>query len=470
MDQTFITPDFLLYNEQGKRLYHEIASSLPIIDYHSHLSAPAIRNNHSFANLTEAWLDGDHYKWRAMRANGINESYCTGSQQPEARFMKWAETVPHTLRNPLYHWTHLELSRYFNEHKLLSPATASDIYNNCSSMLKDPEFTVNGLLSKMRVELICTTDDPVDTLQDHVAINASGGNLRVFPTFRPDKAMDLRSSQNFNTYVEKLQQASGISVHSVAEFLDALKQRHDAFDAAGCRLADHGLEFFPNSPFTQNEIESIFAKVRSGKEVDSRQVDQFRSFLLQEVAFWNHEKKWVQQYHIGAIRNNNRRMFNTLGPDTGWDSIGDFSHSRSMAAFLGKLDETDQLAKTILYNLNPADNEVFASMAGNFNDGSVAGKMQHGSAWWFLDQKDGIQKQLDTISNIGLLSRFVGMLTDSRSFLSFPRHEYFRRILCNMLGEEMRKGELPNDHTLIGELVERVCYSNSRDFFNWKLN
>jgi glucuronate isomerase len=326
------------------------------------------------------------------------------------------------------------------------------------------------MLSKMKVELICTTDDPADLLEDHQAINTSEGALRVYPTFRPDKAMDLRSVKDFNAYVDRIEKASGISVHNVADYLDALKKRHDAFDALGCRLADHGLEFFPNSAFTDHEIELIFARIRSGKEVDARQVDQFRTFLLQEVAFWNHEKKWVQQYHIGAIRNNNRRMFNTLGPDTGWDSIGDFSHSRSMAAFLGRLDEKDQLAKTILYNLNPADNEVFASMAGNFNDGTVVAKVQHGAAWWFLDQKDGMQKQLDALSNIGLLSRFVGMLTDSRSFLSFPRHEYFRRILCNMLGEEMHKGELPDDFELVGELVERVCYTNAKNYFNWKIN
>jgi len=322
----------------------------------------------------------------------------------------------------------------------------------------------------MKVELICTTDDPVDTLEDHDAINASGAPLRVYPTFRPDKAMDMRSATKFNAYLEKLEQVSGVSINSIADYLNALKQRHDAFHDAGCRLADHGLEFFPNSVFTEHEIESLFTRIRSGKEIEARQVDQFRNFVLHQVAQWNHEKNWVQQYHIGAIRNNNRRMFNTLGPDTGWDSIGDFSHSRSMAAFLGKLDENDRLAKTILYNLNPADNEVFASMAGNFNDGSVAGKIQHGAAWWFLDQKDGIRKQLDTISNIGLLSHFVGMLTDSRSFLSFPRHEYFRRVLCNMLGEEMHKGELPDDFKLIGELVERVCYSNSKNFFNWRTN
>lgn len=470
MAQPFITPDFLLYNERGKRLYHEIAANLPIIDYHSHLSPAAIASDHQFQNLAEAWLDGDHYKWRAMRANGVEESYCTGARPPHERFLQWAATVPNTVRNPLYHWTHLELQRYFDVTELLSPSTADAVYRHCNDLLQQPGYSVGPLLTKMNVELVCTTDDPADSLEHHSAIASGGGSVKVYPTFRPDKAMDIRVAAVFNDYINRLEAVSNRSVNSLASFLYALKSRHDFFHDKGCRLADHGLESFPNTPFTGHEIEECFARVRSGKEADPRQVEQFRGFVLEQVAIWNHEKNWVQQYHVGAIRNNNRRMYRTLGPDTGWDSIGDFSHAQAMASFLARLDDNDRLAKTILYNLNPADNEVFASMAGNFNDGSVAGKVQYGAAWWFLDQKDGIRRQLDTVSNIGLLSQFVGMLTDSRSFLSFPRHEYFRRILCNMLGEEMERGELPDDMSLISSIVTRVCYTNARDYFNWKEN
>lgn len=468
MKQSFITPDFLLHNDRAKKLYHEVAENLPIIDYHSHLSQAAIAADRHFANIGEAWLDGDHYKWRAMRAAGVDESYCSGLRPHREKFMKWADTVPRTLRNPLYHWTHLELKRYFGIDSLLSPETAAAIYEQCNEQLAAPSGSVRQLLHKMNVEIICTTDDPVDDLRFHAEINTGNLPLKVYPTFRPDKAMDVRSVESFNAYVNKLEEVSNISIGSLKEYLHALKRRHDHFDQAGCRLADHGLENFPDDFIGLQEADFIFGKLRSLKSVTGQEAEQFRLFILLQVAEWNHEKNWVQQYHVGAIRNNNYRRYREIGPDTGFDSIGDFSQARSMAAFFSRLDDTSQLAKTILYNLNPADNEVFATMAGNFNDGVVAGKMQYGAAWWFLDQKDGIRKQLDSVSSMALLSNFVGMLTDSRSFLSFPRHEYFRRILCNLLGEEMENGELPDDMELIGNLVKDICYRNAKDFFNWK--
>ena len=464
--KTFITDNFLLYGDTAAQLYHDFAKQMPIIDYHNHLPPAQIAANHQFENITQAWLYGDHYKWRAMRTNGVHESYCTGAQSDEAKFQAWAETVPYTLRNPLYHWTHLELLRYFGVDDLLNGQSAKSIYEQTSAMLKTPVFTTQGLLSQMNVETLCTTDDPIDSLEFHQQIAASGIALKVLPAFRPDKAMQVDDAAAFNAYVDKLEAAAGMSIVNYAQFLDALKNRHDFFAANGCKVSDHGLEQIYAEEYTAAEIIAIFSEIRAGKTLSKEQRLKFMSAMLVVFAQWDHEKGWVQQYHLGALRNNNTRGLRLLGADTGWDSIGDFPQAVALARFLNKLDNNDQLAKTIIYNLNPADNELMATMIGNFNDGSVAGKIQWGSAWWFLDQKDGMTKQINALSNMGLLSRFVGMLTDSRSFLSFPRHEYFRRLLCNIMGEEIDKGEVPNDIQWVGKIVQDICYNNAKKYFN----
>jgi len=463
----FISPGFLLNTETGKRLYHDHAASLPIIDYHCHLSARQIAENHQFENLSEIWLQGDHYKWRAMRIHGVDESFITGRKSEWEKFQKWSETVPYTLRNPLYHWTHLELKRYFGIDKILNGETAREIYEECNQQLQTPEFKVQGLLKKMNVEVVCTTDDPVDSLEYHQAITAQSLQINVLPAFRPDKAMAIGDPLVFKSYLEKLEISSKISVSTYIQFLDALKSRHDYFHSIGCRISDHGLEQFYETDWTEFELQNIFEKVMVGKKPDALETVKFQSALLLQFAEWDFEKKWVQQFHMGALRNNNSRMLSELGPDTGWDSIGDFSQARALSVFLNSLDKNNRLAKTILYNNNPADNEVMATMIGNFNDGSVPGKVQWGSAWWFLDQKDGMTKHINTLSNMGLISRFVGMVTDSRSFLSFPRHEYFRRILCGLFGEEIENGELPDDREWAGKIVRDICYYNARNFFDW---
>ncbi|ULQ54168.1 glucuronate isomerase [Flavihumibacter fluvii] len=459
-----MTENFLLYNKAAFQLYHEYASRMPIIDYHNHLPVEQIRYDLQFQNITHAWLQGDHYKWRAMRTNGISERFCTGNASDAEKFKAWAETLPYTLRNPLYHWSHLELNRYFGIHEMLSPANADHIYENTSVALRSPEFSVRNLLRKMNVQLVCTTDDPTDNLEHHRQIKSDGLDFEVLPGFRPDKAISIGSHEAFNAYLNKLEAAANISIHSFGDYLEALKQRHDFFAESGCVVADHGLEEMYAADYTQTELINIFNTVRSGKDPGMHEARKFQSAMLVQLAEWHWEKGWTQQFHIGAIRNNNSRMMAKLGPDTGWDSIGDGSHAKPLSRFLDRLDINNRLAKTILYNLNPADNAVFATMAGNFNDGSQMNKVQWGAAWWFLDQKDGIRQHLDTLSNTGLLSRFVGMLTDSRSFLSFPRHEYFRRILCNTLGEEIENGELPDDLPFIGQMVQNICYNNTRDF------
>ncbi|MDE3251761.1 MAG: glucuronate isomerase [Bacteroidota bacterium] len=464
----FLDENFLLQNETARKLYHQYAVNMPVIDYHCHLSPAQIANNHRFRNLTDVWLSGDHYKWRAMRTNGIDEAYCTGKQSDWAKFEKWAETVPYTLRNPLYHWTHLELQRYFGIHEILNPATARSIYDQCTALLQTDEFTVKNLLRKMNVALVCTTDDPVDTLEFHTQLAEDGFEIPVLPAFRPDQAMNVASAENFNLYIRKLEAISGITVSSFDDFLYALQNRHDFFASMGCKVSDHGLEEIYAEDFTGSEIDAIFTKIHSGKQLNDTEQRKFRSAMLVHFAEWDWEKGWVQQFHLGALRNNNVRMLQQLGPDTGWDSIGDFSQARNLASFLTKLDSENKLAKTIVYNLNPSDNELMATMIGNYNDGSVAGKIQFGAAWWFLDQKDGMIKQMNALSNMGLLSRFVGMLTDSRSFLSFPRHEYFRRILCNLFGEEIENGEMPNDIEWVGKVVKDICYYNARNYFGWQ--
>jgi glucuronate isomerase len=467
MMKTFLNEDFLLGNPTAVRLYHEYAREMPVIDYHCHLPPLPIALDSRFENLTQAWLYGDHYKWRAMRTHGIDERFCTGDATDWEKFEQWSATVPYTLRNPLYHWTHLELQRYFGVKDLLDPASARSIYDHCSERLNSPEYSVRGLLSKMKVEIVCTTDDPVDTLEHHAKLRAGGGSIRMYPAFRPDNAMNVSDPARFNVYLRQLESVSDIAISSFNDFLFALQSRHDYFAAMGCSVSDHGLDEIYADVFTGSEIDAIFGKIRSGKQLLQVEQRKFKSAMLTHFAEWDWEKGWVQQYHLGALRNNNTRMMRKLGPDTGWDSIGDAPQARPLAAFLDKLDQENRLARTILYNLNPADNELMATMAGNFNDGSIAGKIQFGSAWWFLDQKEGMTRQINALSNMGLLSHFVGMLTDSRSFLSYPRHEYFRRILCNLLGEEVEKGELPADIPWIGKLVQDICYYNAKQYFNW---
>lgn len=465
----FLDENFLLQTTTAQKLYHDFVKEMPIIDYHCHLPPDQIAADINFGNLTQAWLYGDHYKWRAMRTNGIDESFCTGNQPDFDKFQKWAETVPYTLRNPLYHWTHLELQRYFHIDEVLNGKTAKKIYEECSHKLTTREFSIRNLLRKMKVEIICTTDDPIDTLEHHQAIKDDEFEIKILPAFRPDKAMNVDEASVFNSYLAKLETASKISIASFNDYLDALKNRHDFFASMGCSVSDHGLEQMYAEDYTDAEIEAAFNKIRSGKELTREENLKFKSAMLHLFAVWDWEKGWAQQYHLGALRNNNSRMLQQLGPDTGWDSIGDFSHGRALAKFLNRLDTNNQLAKTILYNLNPGDNELFATMVGNFNDGSSAGKIQFGSGWWFLDQKDGMIKQINALSNMGLLSRFIGMLTDSRSFLSFPRHEYFRRILCNLFGDEIENGELPNDIEWTGKLVQDICFNNAKNYFNWPL-
>ena len=463
----FVDEHFLLQTPTAQKLYHEFAKSMPIIDYHCHLPPDQIANDTQFENLTQVWLYGDHYKWRAMRTNGVNEEFITGNKSDFEKFEKWAATVPYTLRNPLYHWTHLELQRYFGVNDVLDATTAKKIYDTCTAKLQTKEYSVRGLLRKMNVKVVCTTDDPVDNLEYHKKIKADNLDVKVLPAYRPDKAMNVDDAAAFNAYVAKVEAASNTSVASYSEYLSALKKQHDFFATMGCGVSDHGLEQIYAEDYTETEIKNAFDKIRSGKELSYEENLKFKSAMLVEFARWDWEKGWVQQYHLGALRNNNSRMLKRLGPDTGWDSIGDFSQGRALARFLNKLDTNNQLAKTILYNLNPADNELMATMIGNFNDGSVAGKIQFGSAWWFLDQKDGMTKQMNALSNMGLLSKFVGMLTDSRSFLSFPRHEYFRRLLCNLFGEEIENGELPADIEWIGKVIQDICFNNAKNYFNW---
>ena len=463
----FLDENFLLQSATAQKLYHDYAKDMPIIDYHCHLPPDQIAADLNFANLTQIWLYGDHYKWRAMRANGVNEDYITGKKSDFEKFEKWAETVPYTLRNPLYHWTHLELQRYFGVDAILSGKNAKEVYDTCTAKLQTPEYSIRGIIKKMNVKVICTTDDPIDNLEHHQKIAKDGFETKVVPAFRPDKAMAADDVAGLNAYIDKVAAVTNITIESFEDYLAALKQRHDYFAANGCKVSDHGLEQIYAEDYTETEISAIFIKIRTNKEISYTEMLKFKSAMLVHFAHWDHEKGWVQQFHLGALRNNNARMLNQLGPDTGWDSIGDFSQARMLSKFLNKLDSTDQLAKTILYNLNPADNELMATMIGNFNDGSVAGKVQFGSAWWFLDQKDGMTKQINALSNMGLLSRLVGMLTDSRSFLSFPRHEYFRRLLCNLFGEDVENGELPNDIEWLGKIVQDICYYNAKNYFNW---
>ncbi|RMG17831.1 MAG: glucuronate isomerase [Bacteroidetes bacterium] len=463
----FLNEDFLLQTATARTLYHEHARHLPIIDYHCHLPPAEIAQNRQFENLTRIWLEGDHYKWRAMRTNGVDERYCTGDASDYEKFEKWAETVPFTMRNPLYHWTHMELRRPFGVSKLLNPDTAREIYTHCTEQLQLPEFSAQGLMKQFAVEVVCTTDDPADTLEHHLQIREQGFDIKVLPTFRPDKCMMVEDPPAYNAYLDKLGQVVDQSIDHFIDLLDVLKQRIDYFHQMGGRLSDHGLETIYAEDYTDDEINYLFHKVRLGHRLEPLEVHKFKSAVLVHLGQMYHEKGWTQQFHLGALRNNNSRMMRLLGPDTGFDSIGDFEIARPLARFLDRLDTDNRLPQTILYNLNPRDNEVMATMAGNFNDGSIPGKVQFGSAWWFLDQKDGMEKQMNTLSNMGLLSRFVGMLTDSRSFLSYPRHDYFRRILCNLIGNDVENGELPHDLNWLGQMVEDICYYNAKDYFKF---
>ena len=461
----FIHDDFLLASELARDLYHRVAADLPIIDYHCHLPVAQIASNHQFRSITEIWLDGDHYKWRAMRTNGVAERFCTGDATDWEKFEAWAATVPFTLRNPLYHWTHMELRRPFGIEKLLSPETARWIFDRCNECLRHPDFTTQGLLRQFKVAVVVTTDDPADSLEHHLALaKRDDPPTRIYPAWRPDKALAIDDPPAFNAWIEKLESAAGVSISTFAQFMDALDRRHAAFHQAGCRGSDHGLEQMYAEPWSDGEVARTFAAARAGKTAAPGAILRYRSALLHRFALMDHARGWMQQYHLGALRNNNTRLRLKLGADTGFDSIGDFEIARPLARFLDRLDQTNQLARTVLYNLNPRDNELLASMIGNFQDGSMPAKLQYGSAWWFLDQKDGMEAQIRALSNLGLFSRFIGMLTDSRSFLSYSRHDYFRRLVCNLIGEDVKAGLVPDDRPLLEKLVRGVCHLNARDW------
>ena len=467
----FLSEDFLLHTETAKVLFSDFAENMPIFDYHCHLPVKEIAENKKFENLTQIWLNGDHYKWRAMRANGIDERYITGEATDYEKFAAWAATVPQTLRNPLYHWTHLELKRYFGiTDTLLNPDTCRQIFDTCSTLLQTDEFCTRGILSRMNVKVVCTTDDPVDSLAYHQQIKEDQSfSIKILPAFRPDQALAVETPEEFNRWIGRLEAAADIEINTFAQFLEGIQKRHGFFHQMGCRISDHGLEQPVADPYSVQEIPAIFDAVRRGQGLSPHQILKFKSAMLIELARMDAEKQWTQQFHLGALRNTNSRAMQILGPDTGYDSIGDFEMAKPLAAFFDALEMEGKLAKTILYVVNPRDNEMIATMIGNYQDGSVPGKIQFGSAWWFCDQKDGMERQINTLSNMGLLSRFVGMLTDSRSFLSYPRHEYFRRVLCNLLGTDVENGELPYDITLLGNMVKDICWYNAVNYFGIEL-
>tara|TARA_R110002111_G_scaffold104439_1_gene162084 strand:+ start:15902 stop:17308 length:1407 start_codon:yes stop_codon:yes gene_type:complete len=467
MSKNFINDNFLLENKYAEELYHNYSKQQPIIDYHNHLPPQEILEDKVYNNLTKVWINGDHYKWRAMRTLGINERFITGDASDKEKFIQWAKTVPYTMRNPLYHWTHLELARYFDVNSLLNEKSAKKIYDSTAEKLSSTEYSCRNLLRKVNAELVCTTEDPIDSLEHHQALAKSDFEIKVSTAFRPDNAI-LIVNENYNDYINSLGKAADINIETYRDLKDALRSRIDYFHKNGCRLCDHGLNQISFVAFTESDVESIFKKKRNYETLSNLEILKFETSILLFLSETYHEFGWVQQFHLGALRNNNKRMHTILGPDTGWDSIGDYSQAEKLSAFLNKLDSKDKLTKTIIYNLNPADNEVMATMIGNFNDGSIKGKVQFGSGWWFLDQKDGMTKQLNALSNMGLISCFIGMLTDSRSFLSFPRHEYFRRVLCNLLGDEVKRGELPKEEIeWIGKMVADISYNNAKNYFNF---
>lgn len=466
MTKPFLDDDFLLQNDTAVRLYHDFASDMPIYDYHCHLPPDEIAGDVQFENLSKIWLAGDHYKWRAMRTNGVAERFCTGDATDQQKFQKWAETVPQTLRNPLYHWTHLELKRYFDVHELLGPETADAIYQECNQKLQSTDFSTRNLMRRMNVKLVCTTDDPADSLEHHQKIAADGFEVRVLPTFRPDNSMNLSDTASWNQYIDTLRQVSGIAIATADDLLEAIELRHAFFHSVGCRLSDHGVSYIPVASASASEIDAILTKAMAGETIGVDQRDQFTAWLLYEVGKMNHKRGWSQQFHIGAFRNTNSRMLKQIGVDAGFDSIADYRQGPGLVSLLDRLDSTNQLTKTVLYSLNPSDNELIATMIGNYQDGTCPGKMQMGSGWWFQDQKDGMEKQMNALSVLGLLSRFVGMLTDSRSFLSYPRHEYFRRILCNLVGQDVEAGEIPADMELLEPMIKNICYHNAAQYFD----
>jgi glucuronate isomerase len=461
----FIHPDFLLQTPTARRLYHQFAADEPVFDYHCHLSPKDVAENRQFKNLSEIWLEGDHYKWRAMRANGVGEGFCTGAAAPQAKFQAWAATVPQTLRNPLYHWTHLELSRYFGIHELLNESSAARIWDRANEQLAAPGLSTQGILKKFKVKVVCTTDDPVDSLEYHRLFAASGHPTRMLPAYRPDKALAVHQPVAFNLWVGQLAAAANVDIARFADFLSALKLRHDFFHARGCRISDHGLNQCFADFCSEKAAAAVFAKARRGAAVSPLESARFASFMMLFFGRLDAEKGWVKQLHLGALRGNNTRLLKQLGPDTGFDSIGDFPQCAALSAYLDRLDQENALPKTVVYNLNPADNYALAAMLGNFQDGTVPGKLQFGSGWWFLDQKEGMEWQINALSNLGLLSRFVGMVTDSRSFMSYPRHEYFRRTLCNLIGRDVECGEIPAEDSLLGPLLANICYQNAREYF-----
>jgi glucuronate isomerase len=460
----FIHENFLLETKEASILYHEYAQDLPIIDFHNHLPPAEIAGDIRFKNITKLWLGGDHYKWRAMRTLGVDEKFITGKASDWEKFSRWSAAMPYCLRNPLYHWSHLELARYFSLDKLLGPDTAEEIYNTCNEMLKIEEFSSVNILRRMNVEALCTTDDPVDSLEHHIAYKKNGSSPALFPAWRPDRAMKIENVEMFNAWVNLLETASGTDITDFSDFIEALEKRQAFFHEHGCRLADHGIETFYTVGTRESEISKIFAEARSGIEASPDETAKFKGYMLYRLSLMNHAKGWVQQYHFGVLRNNSSRMFKRLGPDTGYDCMGDFTYAENLVALLDRLDSENSLAKTVLYPINPADNGIVATIIGSFQEGPVKGKLQLGSAWWFLDQKGGMEEQMNTLSLMGLLSTFIGMATDSRSFLSFPRHEYFRRILCNLMGNDIAKGLLPADFNLAGRIIKDICYSNARKY------
>lgn len=468
--KSFISADFLLNNPTSRLLYNQYAKEQPLLDYHNHLSPKDIAEDRIFENITQIWIEGDHYKWRSMRANGVDEKYITGDASDLEKFKKWAETVPYTLRNPLYHWTHMELKAYFGIEELLNEHNAESIYETCSSLLRTPEYSVRNLLRKMNVKVVGTTDDPTDDLKYHKKIKDDQFEITVVPTFRPDKAVNIENATEFIHWISKLEKTIGYAITTFDSFVEAIQARHDFFHTMGCRVSDHGHGTYYAENITDEEVASIFDKAKKGQALNNLEIDKYKSAMLIKLALMNNEKSWTQQFHVGAIRNNNSKMYLKLGPDNGFDSIGSPNSAEKMACFFDRLNSTNGLAKTIVYNLNSSESEMIASMVANFNEGPIPGKMQYGAAWWFLDQKQGIENQLNVLSNYGLLSRFVGMVTDSRSFLSFPRHDYFRRILCSIIGEEIHAGLLPNDLPLLGKMIENICYCNALNYLNLPVN